>query len=128
MTFSLEDHQFMSRAIELARRGLYTTDPNPRVGCVIVNNGKVVGEGWHERAGEGHAEVHALNQAGEQAEGATVYVSLEPCCHQGKTPPCTDALINAKVERVVAAMQDPNPGVAGNGLQKLNKKSSNFKI
>ncbi|MGD8926301.1 MAG: bifunctional diaminohydroxyphosphoribosylaminopyrimidine deaminase/5-amino-6-(5-phosphoribosylamino)uracil reductase RibD [Thioalkalispiraceae bacterium] len=119
MSFSLEDHQYMSRAIELARRGLYTTDPNPRVGCVIVNNGKVVGEGWHVRAGEAHAEVNALAQAGENAEGATVYVSLEPCCHQGKTPPCTDALINAKVERVVVAMQDPNPQVAGNGLQQL---------
>ena len=119
MSFSLEDHQFMSRAIELAARGLYSTDPNPRVGCVIVNNGSVVGEGWHERAGESHAEVNALTQAGEQAEGATVYVSLEPCCHQGKTPPCTDALINAKVDRVVAAMQDPNPAVAGNGLQQL---------
>lgn len=119
MTFSVEDHQYMSRAIALARRGLYTTDPNPRVGCVIVNNGKIVGEGWHERAGEAHAEVIALTEAAEQAEGATVYVSLEPCCHQGKTPPCTDALINAKVDRVVAAMQDPNPDVAGNGLQQL---------
>ena len=119
MTFSIEDHQFMSRAIELARRGLYTTDPNPRVGCIIVNNGTIVGEGWHVRAGEGHAEVNALAQAGENAEGATVYVSLEPCCHHGKTPPCTDALISAKVERVVVAMQDPNPEVAGNGLQQL---------
>jgi len=119
MSFSGEDHQYMSRAIELASRGLYTTDPNPRVGCVIVNNGAVVGEGWHKRAGEGHAEVNALTQAGEKAEGATVYVSLEPCCHQGKTPPCTDALINANVDRVVAGMQDPNPAVAGNGLQQL---------
>ncbi|MGD8783146.1 MAG: bifunctional diaminohydroxyphosphoribosylaminopyrimidine deaminase/5-amino-6-(5-phosphoribosylamino)uracil reductase RibD [Thioalkalispiraceae bacterium] len=119
MTFSLEDHQYMSRAIELARRGLYTTDPNPRVGCVIVNNGKIVGEGWHQRAGEAHAEVNALLQAGDDADGATVYVTLEPCCHHGKTPPCTDALINAKVDRVVVAMQDPNPQVAGNGLQQL---------
>lgn len=119
MSFSTEDHQYMSRAIELASRGLYTTDPNPRVGCVIVNNGAVVGEGWHKRTGEGHAEVNALSQAGEKTEGATVYVSLEPCCHQGKTPPCTDALINANVDRVVAAMQDPNPAVAGNGLQQL---------
>ena len=119
MTFSIEDHQYMSRAIELAARGLYTTDPNPRVGCVIVNAGTIVGEGWHVRAGEGHAEVNALAHAGEKAQGATVYVSLEPCCHQGKTPPCTDALINAKVDRVVVAMQDPNPAVAGNGLQQL---------
>ena len=119
MTFSGEDHQYMSRAIELAGRGLYTTEPNPRVGCIIVNSGAVVGEGWHEYAGEGHAEVNALTQAGEKAAGATVYVSLEPCCHQGKTPPCTDALIKAKVERVVAAMQDPNPAVSGNGLQQL---------
>ena len=119
MSFSVEDHQYMARAIQLAWRGLYTTDPNPRVGCVIVNNGKIVGEGWHERAGEAHAEVNALAQAGDQAKGATVYVSLEPCCHQGKTPPCTDALISADVDRVVAAMQDPNPDVAGNGLQQL---------
>jgi diaminohydroxyphosphoribosylaminopyrimidine deaminase/5-amino-6-(5-phosphoribosylamino)uracil reductase len=119
MSFSVEDHQYMSRAISLASRGLYTADPNPRVGCVIVNNGSIVGEGWHERAGEGHAEVNALEQAGDKAKGSTVYVSLEPCCHQGKTPPCTDALINAGVDRVVAAMQDPNPRVAGNGLQQL---------
>ncbi len=119
MTFSIEDHQYMSRAIELAARGLYTADPNPRVGCVIVSGGTIVGEGWHVRAGEGHAEINALAHAGEKAQGATVYVSLEPCCHQGKTPPCTDALINAKVDRVVAAMQDPNPAVAGNGLQQL---------
>ena len=119
MAFSADDHDFMSRAIQLAKRGLYTTDPNPRVGCVIVNKGTMVGEGWHQIAGEAHAEVNALAMAGHHAEGATVYVSLEPCCHQGKTPPCTDALIAAKVERVVAAMQDPNPSVAGNGLQQL---------
>ncbi len=117
--YSADDHRFMSRAIQLAERGLYTTDPNPRVGCVIVNKGTIVGEGWHQIAGEAHAEVNALTAAGHRAEGATVYVSLEPCCHQGKTPPCTDALIAAKVERVVAAMQDPNPSVAGNGLQQL---------
>ncbi|VAW95088.1 Diaminohydroxyphosphoribosylaminopyrimidine deaminase / 5-amino-6-(5-phosphoribosylamino)uracil reductase [hydrothermal vent metagenome] len=119
MAFSVDDHGFMSRAIQLAKRGLYTTDPNPRVGCVIVNAGTIVGEGWHQVAGGAHAEVNALAAAGHRAEGATVYVSLEPCCHHGKTPPCTDALIAAKVERVVVAMQDPNPRVAGNGLQQL---------
>lgn len=119
MSFSAEDHFYMARAIQLAQRGLYTTDPNPRVGCVIVNGGQIVGEGWHERAGAAHAEVHALQQAAEQARESTVYVSLEPCCHHGRTPPCTDALIRAGVSRVVAAMQDPNPSVAGNGLQQL---------
>lgn len=109
----------MARAIQLAARGLYTTDPNPRVGCVIVKNGRVIGEGWHVRAGEAHAEIHALQQAGEQAQGATAYVSLEPCCHHGRTPPCSDALIAARVARVVVAMQDPNPRVAGNGMRQL---------
>lgn len=119
MTFSIADHEFMSRAIQLAYKGLYTTDPNPRVGCVLVKDGRIIGEGWHVRAGEAHAEINALLQAGEHAQGATAYVSLEPCCHQGKTPPCTDALIAAQVERVVIAMQDPNPSVAGNGVQQL---------
>ncbi|ROZ80200.1 bifunctional diaminohydroxyphosphoribosylaminopyrimidine deaminase/5-amino-6-(5-phosphoribosylamino)uracil reductase RibD [Pseudomonas neustonica] len=109
----------MSRALTLAARGLYTTEPNPRVGCVLVKGEQVVGEGWHVQAGEGHAEVNALAQAGEQARGATAYVTLEPCSHVGKTPPCADALIAAGVSRVVAAMQDPNPLVAGNGLQRL---------
>jgi diaminohydroxyphosphoribosylaminopyrimidine deaminase/5-amino-6-(5-phosphoribosylamino)uracil reductase len=120
MTFSVHDHEYMARAIRLAERGMYTTDPNPRVGCVIVKDGIVVGEGWHERAGEPHAEIHALQQAGEKAEAASVYVSLEPCSHTGKTPPCTDALVKAKVARVVAAMQDPNPLVAGSGIQQLS--------
>ena len=119
MSFSANDHQHMAHAIQLAARGLYTTDPNPRVGCVIVKDKLVVGEGWHVRAGEAHAEIHALQHAGEQAKGATVYVSLEPCCHHGKTPPCSDALITAQVARVVVAMQDPNPQVAGSGLQQL---------
>ncbi|MFA9441877.1 bifunctional diaminohydroxyphosphoribosylaminopyrimidine deaminase/5-amino-6-(5-phosphoribosylamino)uracil reductase RibD [Uliginosibacterium sp. sgz301328] len=111
---------FMARALQLAERGLYTTTPNPRVGCVIVNDaGHVVGEGWHERAGEAHAEVHALRTAGEAARGATAYVTLEPCSHFGRTPPCSDALIAAGVRRVVAAMQDPNPLVAGRGLARL---------
>lgn len=119
MSFSADDHTFMARAIRLAARGLATTDPNPRVGCVIVRDGHVVGEGWHERAGEAHAEVHALQQAGEQAKGATAYVSLEPCCHHGRTPPCSEALIGAQLARVVVAMQDPNPKVAGKGLRQI---------
>ncbi|UVM60833.1 bifunctional diaminohydroxyphosphoribosylaminopyrimidine deaminase/5-amino-6-(5-phosphoribosylamino)uracil reductase RibD [Pseudomonas sp. P9_35] len=113
------DAHYMARALELARRGHYTTHPNPRVGCVIVRDGQIVGEGWHIRAGEPHAEVHALRAAGEQARGATAYVTLEPCSHHGRTPPCADALVNAGVARVVAAMQDPNPEVAGRGLQRL---------
>src|SRR5512143_772423 len=113
------DSQWMAHALRLAERGLYTTSPNPRVGCVLVKDGRVIGEGWHERAGEPHAEVHALRAAGEAARGATAYVTLEPCSHHGRTPPCADALIAAKVARVVAAMQDPNPLVAGQGLQKL---------
>ena len=110
---------WMARAIRLARLGLYTTDPNPRVGCVIVKNDELVAEGWHRRAGEPHAEKIALATAGDRAAGATAYVTLEPCCHHGRTPPCSDALIAAGVERVVVAMQDPNPLVAGKGLEQL---------
>lgn len=117
--FSAEDHAHMARALRLAARGLYTTTPNPRVGCVIVQDGQVVGEGWHARAGEAHAEVHALRAAGARARGATVYVSLEPCSHYGRTPPCAHALIDAGVARVVAAMRDPNPQVAGRGIELL---------
>ncbi|KWT04144.1 bifunctional diaminohydroxyphosphoribosylaminopyrimidine deaminase/5-amino-6-(5-phosphoribosylamino)uracil reductase [Pseudomonas amygdali pv. aesculi] len=113
------DVHYMARALELARNGLYSTHPNPRVGCVIVRDGQIVGEGWHVRAGEPHAEVHALRQAGELARGATAYVTLEPCSHQGRTPPCADALVNAGLARVVAAMQDPNPDVSGRGLLRL---------
>jgi len=109
----------MARALQLAERGLYTTSPNPRVGCVIVKDGAVVGEGWHERAGAPHAEIHALTQAGEAARGATVYVTLEPCSHHGRTPPCAEALVEAGVARVVAAMTDPNPLVAGGGVAML---------
>lgn len=113
------DARFMARTLVLAERGLNTTDPNPRVGCVLVRDGEIVGEGWHERAGEPHAEVHALRAAGERARGATAYVSLEPCCHHGRTPPCTDALKHAGVARVVAAMADPNPKVSGEGFAAL---------
>ncbi|MBF7144023.1 MULTISPECIES: bifunctional diaminohydroxyphosphoribosylaminopyrimidine deaminase/5-amino-6-(5-phosphoribosylamino)uracil reductase RibD [Pseudomonas] len=113
------DRRFMARALELARQGLYSTDPNPRVGCVIARGDETVGEGWHVRAGEPHAEVHALRQAGEAARGATAYVTLEPCSHYGRTPPCAEALLAAGVTRVVAAMQDPNPQVAGQGLARL---------
>jgi diaminohydroxyphosphoribosylaminopyrimidine deaminase/5-amino-6-(5-phosphoribosylamino)uracil reductase len=116
---SVADITFMSRALHLAERGLCTTDPNPRVGCVVVQGGTIVGEGWHCRAGEPHAEEHALRQAGERALGADVYVTLEPCCHHGRTPPCADDLIAAGVTRVVAAMEDPNPLVAGKGLARL---------
>lgn len=115
----MNDHAYMARALELARKGLYSTHPNPRVGCVIVRDGAIVGEGWHVRAGEPHAEVHALRQAGELARGATAYVTLEPCSHHGRTPPCAEALVKAGVGRVVAAMQDPNPLVAGRGLALL---------
>lgn len=117
--FTAEDHRHMARALELAQRGLYSTTPNPRVGCVIVRDGQVVGEGWHEKAGAPHAEVQALRVAGENARGATAYVSLEPCVHHGRTPPCSDALIAAGVARVIAAMRDPNPQVAGRGLKAL---------
>lgn len=113
------DLEMMARALQLAQRGLYTTRPNPRVGCVLTRDGEVVGEGWHERAGGPHAEVVALRQAGVQARGATAYVTLEPCCHHGRTPPCTDALLEAGVRRVIAAMTDPNPRVAGAGLRQL---------
>jgi len=111
----------MSRALQLAARGLYTTTPNPRVGCVLAKDGVVIGEGWHESAGEPHAEINALAKvgAGGTAQGATVYVTLEPCSHHGRTPPCADALITAGVARVVAALADPNPLVAGQGLARL---------
>lgn len=110
----------MAEALRLARLGLYSTDPNPRVGCVIVKDGQIVGRGWHKQAGTPHAEVHALNEAGDKAKGATAYVTLEPCSHTGRTPPCANALIKAGVARVVAAMQDPNPLVAGSGFKLLH--------
>ncbi|MEL7627622.1 bifunctional diaminohydroxyphosphoribosylaminopyrimidine deaminase/5-amino-6-(5-phosphoribosylamino)uracil reductase RibD [Pectobacterium aroidearum] len=116
-----QDELYMARALELARRGRFTTAPNPNVGCVIVRDGEIVGEGYHFRAGEPHAEVHALRMAGDRARGATAYVTLEPCSHHGRTPPCADALVAAGVSRVVAAMQDPNPQVAGRGLHRLQQ-------
>lgn len=119
MSFTPADNAHMAQALRLAARGLYTTTPNPRVGCVIVKDGAVVGEGWHHKAGEPHAEVHALRAAGERAFGATAYVTLEPCSHTGRTPPCAEALVAAGVARVVSAMQDPNPLVAGKGLARL---------
>lgn len=118
-SWSTDDRRFMSQALQLAKHGQYSTHPNPRVGCVIVKAGGVIGQGFHERAGEAHAEVRALAQAGADAEGATAYVTLEPCSHQGRTPPCADALIKAGVTRVVAAMQDPNPKVSGRGLKRI---------
>ena len=117
--FSAADHDFMAQALRLAERGLYSTSPNPRVGCLIVSEGVVVGEGWHQRAGSAHAEINALQAAGDRAKGATAYVTLEPCSHHGRTPPCAEALIAAGVSRVVAAVQDPNPLVAGRGLSIL---------
>ncbi|MEN9480825.1 MAG: hypothetical protein RLZZ298_2220 [Pseudomonadota bacterium] len=119
MSFSAVDHSMMARALQLAERGLWTTTPNPRVGCVLVRDGWLVGEGWHEKAGEPHAEVHALRNAGPRARGATAYVTLEPCSHYGRTPPCAEALIAAGVSRVVSAMSDPNPLVSGKGLALL---------
>jgi diaminohydroxyphosphoribosylaminopyrimidine deaminase/5-amino-6-(5-phosphoribosylamino)uracil reductase len=117
--FTPADEHHMARALRLAARGLFTTTPNPRVGCVLVRDGTVVAEGFHERAGEPHAEINALRAAGPRAAGATVYLTLEPCSHHGRTPPCVDALIAARVKRVVAAMQDPNPNVAGEGFARL---------
>jgi diaminohydroxyphosphoribosylaminopyrimidine deaminase / 5-amino-6-(5-phosphoribosylamino)uracil reductase len=113
------DRSAMSRAFALAQRGLFTTDPNPRVGCVLTRDGVVVGDGWHERVGGPHAEVNALATAGENARGATAYVTLEPCDHHGRTPPCSLALIEAGVARVVYAIGDPNPKVSGQGAARL---------
>lgn len=113
------DPRYMKRALTLARKGIGRTSPNPSVGCVIVKDGVIVGEGWHRKAGTPHAEVHALNMAGDAARGADVYVTLEPCCHTGATPPCTKALIQSGVRRVFAGMRDPNPRVSGGGLAAL---------
>jgi len=112
------DLEFMARALQLAERGRFTTDPNPRVGCVLVKNGRIIGEGFHEMAGQAHAEINTLKNATEDATGATAYVTLEPCSHHGKTPPCCDALISAGIKRLVVAMRDPNPLVSGRGLER----------
>jgi diaminohydroxyphosphoribosylaminopyrimidine deaminase / 5-amino-6-(5-phosphoribosylamino)uracil reductase len=115
-----QDTHYIARALKIAANGLYTTSPNPRVGCVLVKNGQIIAEGWHKKAGEGHAEVEALKQTTD-ASGATAYVTLEPCSHYGRTPPCCEALISAGVKKVVVAMQDPNPLVAGKGIKKLRE-------
>ena len=117
--FSEFDRLAMTRALELAERGLETTHPNPRVGCVIAKDERIIAEGWHERAGEAHAEIAALRAAQEPVAGATAYVTLEPCSHYGRTPPCVNALIEARIARVVFAVQDPNPRVSGQGAQAL---------
>ena len=119
MTFSPLDENYMASAIDLSRLGEGNTHPNPCVGCVVVNEGQIVGEGYHSRAGEAHAEILALAQADDKARGATMYINLEPCCHQGRTPPCTDTIARAGIERVVCAMEDPNPMVSGGGFDVL---------
>lgn len=119
--FSTADYAFMSHALRLAERGLYSTAPNPRVGCVIVRDERIVGSGWHEKAGQPHAEINALTAAGGAARGATAYVTLEPCSHHGRTPPCANALIAAGIARVVVAMEDPNPLVSGGGQALLQQ-------
>ncbi len=122
MSFTAADHRWMAEALQLAERGLWTTSPNPRVGCVLVApSGEVVGAGWHEKAGGPHAEIHALRAARDRARGATAYVTLEPCAHHGKTPPCTDAIVQAGICRVVVALRDPNPKVNGLGLDFLRR-------
>ena len=119
--FTALDHAMMAEALRLARKGLWTAEPNPRVGCVIAQQGRMVGLGWHERTGGPHAESVALDQAGDAANGASVYVTLEPCSHHGRTPPCADALIDAGVGRVICAMRDPHPKVAGEGMRRLER-------
>ncbi len=119
--FSQRDHYFMAKALRLAEKGRYTARPNPMVGCVLVKEGHIVGEGWHRSPGEPHAEIHALNNAAERAKGATAYVTLEPCCHHGRTGPCTEALIKAGIVRVICATQDPFSAVSGRGISQLKE-------
>ena len=126
--FSSDDHAYMSQALQLAEKGLYSTSPNPRVGCVIVRDGKIAGSGWHVQTGQPHAEINALNIAGGAAQGATVYLTLEPCSHYGRTHPCAEALIKAKVAKVIIAMQDPNPLVAGKGTSLLKQSGINVLV
>ncbi|WP_085840863.1 bifunctional diaminohydroxyphosphoribosylaminopyrimidine deaminase/5-amino-6-(5-phosphoribosylamino)uracil reductase RibD [Acinetobacter baumannii] len=123
-----QDQYWMQQAIELAKRGLYSTKPNPNVGCVIVKDNQVIGEGFHPKAGQPHAEVFALREAGEQAQGATAYVTLEPCAHYGRTPPCAEALVKAQVKKVVVACPDPNPLVAGKGVKILENAGIEVEI
>lgn len=118
-TFSTQDEYFMQIALDLAKKGIFTTTPNPAVGCVLVKNGEIVGRGFHFKAGQPHAEVMALRDAGDRAKGATAYVTLEPCSHFGRTPPCAQGLIEAGIRNVIVAMKDPNPQVAGKGLAML---------
>ena len=124
----MNDLDYINRALELAERGRGFVEPNPLVGAVVVRDGRVIGEGWHEKYGEAHAEVNALRRAGEQARGATLYVTLEPCCHHGKTPPCTDAVVHAGIRRVVASMLDPFPAIAGQGLALLREAGVGVEI
>src|SRR3990170_1756593 len=121
------DHFYMKLALSLARKGMEGASPNPMVGAVVVKNGKIVGRGYHKIYGEAHAEVNAINQAGKAAKGATLYLNLEPCCHFGKTPPCTDAVIKAGISRVVAGMTDPNPKVSGKGFEILRNAGIDIK-
>jgi diaminohydroxyphosphoribosylaminopyrimidine deaminase/5-amino-6-(5-phosphoribosylamino)uracil reductase len=128
MTFSAEDHAFMARALALTERGRDTSTPNPNVGCVLAKDGRLIGEGWHERAGEAHAETRALAAASESPEGATAYVTLEPCSHRGRTGPCADALVAARISRVVAALEDPNPQVKGRGFARLREAGARVDV
>ena len=129
MTFSVQDHEYMALAIRLAKSGRYTTSPNPNVGCIVVKNEQIIAQGWHKKAGTGHAEVNAFAQlTSEQAEGATAYVTLEPCSHFGRTPPCSQLLIDNKVSKVVIAMVDPNPNVAGKGVKMLEQAGIEVRV
>lgn len=121
MDWLADDYSFMSRAIQLARKGLYTTHPNPRVGCILVKDGRIIAEGWHVKTGEPHAEVNALNNTKSDPRGASCYLTLEPCSHTGRTPPCTDALLKAGIAKLIVAMEDPNPSVSGRGLEKIRQ-------
>lgn len=122
------EQYYMQQALTIANRGKYSVSPNPMVGCLIVKNGKIIGEGYHQRAGEAHAEIHALKQADNLSKGATAYITLEPCCHIGRTPPCTEALIKAGISKVVVATLDPNSKVTGNGVQKLKDANIDVKV
>jgi len=124
----MDDVMYMKRALDLARKGWGTTGPNPMVGAVIVKNGKIIGEGYHERPGEAHAEINALNSVSERADGAVIYVNLEPCFHYGRTPPCAKALIKAGIKRAVIAMKDPNPRVAGRGIDMMREAGMQVEV